>query len=380
MRDQDRFRGCLLAGAAGDALGYEVEFLSEEEIFRRFGERGITEYCLHNGVAAISDDTQMTLFTAAGLLWGTTRGKTRGIMGPYAEYIRLSYLDWLRTQEESYPLRKKDPGAWEEPASWLTNLPELFHRRAPGNTCLSALRDGGTGTPEVPVNGSKGCGGVMRVAPIGLYFCDRKYRIEESDRLGAEAAAITHGHELGWLPAAALTHIVRRLAENEGETVLSAVRDAMEMLRAAYPESSGARALHSLLERAVTLAGEEGDELDAIHLLGAGWTGDETLAIAVYCALRHPKDLEKALIAAVNHGGDSDSTGAVTGNILGAALGMKAIPQKLLDRLELKDTILALADDLYFDCRMTELGSYFDQVWYDKYITRLYPHGGSGNP
>ncbi len=379
MRDQDRFRGCLLAGAAGDALGYEVEFLSEEEIFRRFGERGITEYCLHNGVAAISDDTQMTLFTAAGLLWGTTRGKTRGIMGPYAEYIRLSYLDWLRTQEESYPLRKKDPGAWEEPASWLTNLPELFHRRAPGNTCLSALRDGGTGTPEVPVNGSKGCGGVMRVAPIGLYFCDRKYRIEESDRLGAEAAAITHGHELGWLPAAALTHIVRRLAEKEGETVLSAVRDAMEMLRAAYPESSGARALHSLLERAVTLAGEEGDELDAIHLLGAGWTGDETLAIAVYCALRHPKDLEKALIAAVNHGGDSDSTGAVTGNILGAALGMKAIPQKLLDRLELKDTILALADDLYFDCRMTELGSYFDQVWYDKYITRQYP-GGSGNP
>ena len=380
MRDQDRFRGCLLAGAAGDALGYEVEFLSEGEIFRRFGERGITEYCLHNGVAVISDDTQMTLFTATGLLWGTTRGRTRGIMGPYAEYIRLSYLDWLRTQEESYTLRKKDPGAWEEPASWLTNLPELFHRRAPGNTCLSALRGGGKGTPEAPVNGSKGCGGVMRVAPIGLYFCDRKYGIKESDRLGAEAAAITHGHELGWLPAAALTHVVRRLAENEGETVLSAVRDAMEMLRAAYPRSDGALALLSLLKRAVDLAGEEGDELEAIHRLGEGWTGEEALAIAVYCALRHPKDLEKALIVAVNHGGDSDSTGAVTGNILGAALGMKAIPQKLLDRLELKDTILALADDLYFDCRMTELGSYFDQVWYDKYITRQYPYGGSGNP
>ena len=380
MRDLDRFRGCLLAGAAGDALGYEVEFLPEEEIFRRLGGRGITEYRLHNGVAEISDDTQMTLFTAAGLLWGTTEGRTRGITGPYAGYIRLSYLDWLRTQEESYPLRKKDPGAWEEPASWLTNLPALFHRRAPGNTCLSALRGGGKGTPEVPVNQSKGCGGVMRVAPIGLYFCDRKYGIEGSDRLGAEAAAITHGHELGWLPAAALTHVVRRLAENEEETVLSAVRDAMEMLRAAYPRSDGALALLSLLKRAVDLAGEEGDELEAIHRLGEGWTGDEALAIAVYCALRHPKDLEKALIAAVNHGGDSDSTGAVTGNILGAALGMKAIPQKFLDRLELKDTILELADDLYFDCPMTEPGSQLDRVWHDKYVTRQYPNGGSGKP
>ena len=64
MRSLDKFRGCLLAGAAGDALGYEVEFMPEEEIFRRFGEAGITEYRLRGGVAEISDDTQMTLFTA----------------------------------------------------------------------------------------------------------------------------------------------------------------------------------------------------------------------------------------------------------------------------------------------------------------------------
>ena len=87
MRDLDKFRGCLVAGAAGDALGYEVEFLQEESIFKKFGENGITEYRLRDGVAQISDDTQMTLFTATGLLLGTTRGKMRGIMGGYEGYI-----------------------------------------------------------------------------------------------------------------------------------------------------------------------------------------------------------------------------------------------------------------------------------------------------
>ena len=51
MRDQDRFRGCLIGGAAGDALGYAVEFLREGQIFRRYGEHGITEYDLTGGVA-----------------------------------------------------------------------------------------------------------------------------------------------------------------------------------------------------------------------------------------------------------------------------------------------------------------------------------------
>ena len=157
MRDLDRFRGCLLGGAAGDALGYEVEFMSERQIRERFGEKGITDYCLRNGVAEISDDTQMTMFTATGLLFGTTRGKTRGIMGTYASYIHLSYKDWYRTQTEAYPLPE------EYHFSWLVNLPEMFHRRAPGNTCMSALRSEHERTIAKPINNSKGCGGGLRL-------------------------------------------------------------------------------------------------------------------------------------------------------------------------------------------------------------------------
>lgn len=88
--------------AAGDALGYAVEFLDENEIFTKYGKDGITEYDLSDGTARISDDTQMTLFTATGLLQGTTRGFSHGIMAKYESYVYYSYKDWLKTQTENY--------------------------------------------------------------------------------------------------------------------------------------------------------------------------------------------------------------------------------------------------------------------------------------
>ena len=369
MRNLDKFRGCLLGGAAGDALGYEVEFLSSKAILNRFGESGITEYCLHNGVAEISDDTQMTLFTATGLLLGTTRGMNRGIMGSYENYIRSSYEDWLCTQTEPFPLSDNIFHY-----SWLINVPQLFSRRAPGNTCLSALRSGENGSIENPINRSKGCGGVMRVAPIGLYFCDKQLTISDSDKIGAKAAAITHGHTLGWLPAAALVHIIRRLAENEKETVLHAVLDSMEALKQNYADVEHIDALLSLMQKAIDLSSSSLDDLDAIRSLGEGWVAEETLAIAIYCALKYPSDIEKALIAAVNHDGDSDSTGAVTGNILGASLGASRIPQKFIDHLELREIISEVADDLWHDCQMTEYGDDSDPAWEAKYIHIRYPN------
>ncbi len=366
MRDPDRFRGCLLAGAVGDALGYPVEFTSAAAMRSQYGKNGITEYVLRDGQARISDDTQMTLFTANGLLLGTTRGMTRGIMAPYEDYIGYCYKDWYRTQTERYPL---DGYRF----SWLSDVPELFARRAPGNTCLSALAGGVQGSTERPVNRSKGCGGVMRVAPVGLYFCDSHVSIEESDRIAAEAAAITHGHELGWLPAAALAHIVRRLAEEPGETVLSAVTDSMGALKRLWPDAAYLEDMLEIMRLAVELAASDVPDYEAITRLGEGWTGEETLAISVFCALRYPEDIGKALIAAVNHDGDSDSTGAVTGNILGAALGAGAIPEKFLERLELRDVITELADDLYNDCKMGEHGENPDPVWEAKYVKKTWP-------
>lgn len=370
MKNLDKFKGCLLGGAAGDALGYAVEFLDEPRILNKYGNRGITSYDFINGKAMISDDTQMTLFTANALLLGTTRGRTRGIMGSYPTYIAYCYKEWYRTQTEEYPL------AEEYHYTWLSHLPALFARRAPGTTCLSAIEQGCNGTIEKPINGSKGCGGIMRVAPIGLYFIDNtRYEPEAVMRMGAETAALTHGHELGYIPAAALIHIIRCLAQDGEYSILDAVKDSLTWVRVLFPNAVHLKEFEMLMEKAIELASSGISDLDAIHALGEGWVAEETLAIAVFCALRYPTDIENSLIAAVNHKGDSDSTGAVTGNIVGANVGISGIPNKFTERLELQDVILELAKDLYDDCPMQ---SEYDMEnwsweWEHKYIANDYP-------
>ena len=367
MRNRDKFRGSLVAGAAGDALGYAVEFSSEEKIAEKYGSSGITEYRLTDGLARISDDTQMTLFTAAGLLLGTTVARTKGIVGSFPRYIAMCYRDWLATQQGPYP------AAGVAKHTWLLNVPELFSPRAPGNTCLSALMGGTAGTVNKPLNSSKGCGGVMRVAPIGLYFCDRDTDILHSDMIAAEAAAITHGHDLGWMPAAALAHIIRRICEDDA-AIDEAVTDSLKAMGELFPRSRHLYFFTSLMKRAMDLAGKDTEPLRAIHKLGEGWVAEETLAIAVYCALKYPEDMDRALIASVNHKGDSDSTGAVTGNILGAKLGFSHIPDKYRKDLELHDLIVDIADDLWKDCPLN--GRNTDEIWERKYVRMTYTGKG----
>ena len=95
---------------------------------------------------------------------------------------------------------------------------------------------------------------------------------------------------------------------------------------------------------------------------------EDTTITALYCCLRYPDDFDKALIASVNHGGDSDSAGAVAGNIMGAVCGYDRIAKKWKAELELKDVILEIADDLAGGCRMWEFSDYTDEKWEHKYI------------
>ena len=363
MRDLRKFRGCLIGGAVGDALGYPVEFMTDAEIRRACGQQGITAYRLQRGKALISDDTQMSLFTAAGLLFGETRGKLGKPCGP-ASYLDKAYRDWLATQDHGYPYKPDFM-----PVTWLLNVPELFSRRAPGNTCLSALKSGRIGSVGHPINKSKGCGGVMRVAPIGIYLSGKAFWTqEEIDMAGAEAAAITHGHELGYIPAAALVHIISRLASGEARDLAGAVGSSLEAMKELFPHAGHMGEFLRIMDKAVKLSGEGADDAKAIEELGGGWVAEETLAISVYCALKYSDDFEKAVIASVNHSGDSDSTGAVTGNIMGTLLGFDAIPERFLENLELKDIILELAGDLYHDCQMEERSDYRDELWEHKYL------------
>ena len=363
---RDRIRGCLLGGAAGDALGYPVEFQSAGQITARFGPEGIRDYVRDAaaGKALISDDTQMTLFTANGILVGETRAALRGIRGDAAGYAALAYQDWLRTQNLSWEQgREPGDGPRKTGGSWLLDVPELYALRAPGNTCLSAIAaysrgDGRRyGTTERPINASKGCGGIMRVAPIGLYL----------DRDAAELAAVTHGHPLGWMPAAALTHILSRCLAAPEQGLRAIVREARGAMAALYPGNEHLGTLLGIMDRAMALADRGGGDRENIRALGEGWVAEETLGIAIYCALRYENDFSGGIIAAVNHDGDSDSTGAVTGNILGAYLGYHAIERKWVRGLELRDVILEVADDLCHGCQVEEYSCYQDPAWVRKY-------------
>ena len=329
---RSRARGCLLGGAIGDALGAPVEFWSLDEIRRTCGPRGVTSFLPAYGLpgGAITDDTQMTLFTAEGLLRAFIRESERGIPASIPLVTRRAYFRWLHTQAMAWP----DPD-WPMDGrdGWLVGVEGLHHRRAPGNTCLSALVAGGHGEIDRPVNDSKGCGGVMRVAPLGLGDVTQPFRY------AAEVAAITHGHPSGYLAAGFLGELIAHL--RRGEPLDGAIEAARRML-ATY---GGHEEVLQAVDAAVGLAGRGRPSAEQLEDLGGGWVAEEALAISLCCALVATDPLDGMLLA-VNHSGDSDSTGAITGNILGTIEGEGALPADLLDGLELRAVIAQVADDL----------------------------------
>ncbi|MDE5892638.1 MAG: O-acetyl-ADP-ribose deacetylase [Acetatifactor sp.] len=376
----DRIRGCLFGGAVGDALGYPVEFLNEKEIFSQYGPEGIRQYHLDqtSGKALISDDTQMSLFTASGLLVGDTRGCMRGIRTWPRSYVAMAYQDWLDTQEITYKEGCSRPRVYgQKTISWLLDVPQLYRRRAPGNTCLDALQRRRKSSEPVedyiaaPLNDSKGCGGIMRIAPLAL---NRHRNIRNMDYEAAQIAAITHGHSLGYMSAAVLAHIISRIvypeetSSNKPQTLREIVLEARDTVADIFHGDRHLKELTDIIDLAIQLSTNSSSDRDNIHRIGQGWVAEETLGIALYCALRHQEDFTAGVTAAVNHGGDSDSTGAVTGNILGALLGYSAIADRWKDNLELAEVILEMADDLCQGCRMSEYGTYRDPVWARKYI------------
>ena len=371
----DKIKGCLMGGAAGDALGYAVEFDMESSIFSTYGEQGITQYEMdpRSGKALISDDTQMTLFTANGILVGETRACLRGIGGIPHVYVAHAYQDWLKTQEQSFAdYENAGSKGLGSRVSWLMDVPELFSRRAPGGTCLSALmvaRKTGRSNNFVdnPCNHSKGCGAVMRIAPLGIHY--GKVPPEDLAKEAAEISAITHCHPLGYMPSSVLALLLQRIVFAKDDADLKdIVIDALDTVCQVFEGTSHVDELRCIIHLAVELAANEASDLENIHRLGEGWVAEEALAIAVYCALRYKDDFSKGIIAAVNHSGDSDSTGAIAGNILGAYLGYEQMEDKWKENLELADVIEEMAEDLCHGCQMSEYSSYRDEAWGNKYI------------
>ncbi|GAA1663035.1 putative ADP-ribosylglycohydrolase [Citricoccus zhacaiensis] len=346
-----RVLGLLSGGAAGDALGYTVEFSSLAQIRAEHGDGGLTHplqvpTIRAGGTIPVSDDTQMTLFVLDGLLdW--IEWANEGSMADPSACVWLSCLRWYRTQTGTLP-----EGAPEPPTRWLEEHPEMHVRRAPGNACLSGLSSRDMGLPHQPQNPeSKGCGTVMRSAPYGMVPGLEDTMVVSLARRGA---VLTHGHPAAWTSAAAFGLMISRLMA--GHTVDASVTAALEWLDTVPDDGGTAAAVRAAVALAGSVGADRPDGSDGSAstgalpaALGEGWVAEEALAIAVYAVLvtggavdpvamdpeaealvpvdfRAALHFRSALHLAVNHGGDSDSTGSLAGQLLGAHYGMTIFP------------------------------------------------------
>jgi ADP-ribosyl-[dinitrogen reductase] hydrolase len=306
-----KMRGAMTAAAIGGALG--------------------------NPSGLITDDMQMALFTAEGLILYRVRADYRD-REDVTEPVFHSLLRWLYTQQ-TYMMGElvSTFGTCAVQDGILMGHKELFALRNPSDTCLSVLTSGKMGTREHPPNNEKGPGALARTLPVGLSFTDPVTAFNQ----GCNTAAITHGHPDALLSsgffAALICHIIA------GQPLSWAMTGALKILRSA-PDSGS---VVGNVEKASSLS-TSGDitpdtidhhfkERSAVHVLGAG----------LFCALSYQNDLNRGLLLSVDHSGSVDETGAVAGAILGALHGYDTLPVQLLAGLELKSVILEMADDLF---------------------------------
>jgi ADP-ribosylglycohydrolase len=337
----------MLGGAVGDALGAPVEFSSRAEILRRYGADGVTGYVeFGDGTGAITDDTQMTLFTADALIRDTLFWHCNGIIATRSQLYQ-AYSRWMITQGYDRP----DPHKLLR-NGYLLSCKELYSLRSPGISCISGLLSKeGHPNPD-----SKGCGAVMRAAPIGLFCQEQMIPV-----IAATAAEQTHGHPTSTESTIAFALLIAKILD--GVELREALREVIDILKQ-RPDSNGETV------NALTLADELSCEDILPHLaiarIGEGWVAEEALAISVYCALNFSDDFRQGVLAAVNITGDSDSTGAITGNILGTMLGETAIPAEWLNNLRERHIVEQIAEDIFTKCELDE-NKQPTQAWCDKY-------------
>lgn len=347
-------RGCLLGMAVGDAMGYTVDKKSWTEICNDYGPNGLLGYDLVNGSAEITSYTQLTAFACNGILLGATRGHTE----KFSRYLALGLREWAKSQQFR--------GAAEKTFCWLAQVANMRRRSCMDTRMLDALNRDTLGTPEAPVLVSDTPGAITAAVAVGLLYDAQRMDYQKVGRLGAEAVAFTHGDPESFLAGAAVAWIITDILQTPEKPLLQVFQSAAENLRETFcQEFPEAQKVAALMEKAISFSKDpELTPLAAISLLGCT-TAAECLAGAVYASVIHPANFDEGMIVAVNHSGRSAAVGALTGAILGAKLGVDALPEFYLESLEQVDVLSELAEDISQGWQVMRV---FDDSWDQKYV------------
>ena len=291
----DKFRGCLLGLAVGDAIGTTVEFKLRGDFEPVMDMVGGGPFGLEPG--EWTDDTSMALCLATSLL-------EKGGFDPVDQINR--YCNWMDYGYLSSNGRCFDIG--------MTVREALFLYQATGD----------------PISGSvdpmsAGNGSIMRLAPVPLfYFPDRELAV----RYAAESSRITHGAAECLDACRLLANLICRALVATGKDETLDVGDA------------GFLATESIK----AVASGRYKEKTEPQIRGSGYVV-HSLEAALWC-FATTESYQEAVLKAVNLGDDADTTGAVCGQIAGSFYGESAIPGHWLERLVMRDEIGDLADRL----------------------------------
>ena len=358
------YRGCLLGLAVGDAMGYTIDTKSWAEIQEDYGPNGLLGYDLVNGYADVTSYTQLAAFTCNGLLFGLTRGQMTGKMAPFIKYIALSSCEWAASQRPfGRPTRNY---------TWLPRREEICRRHCMDTRMLETLGRRNLGTLETPTNNYTGPYGLTGAIGVGLFYDEDRMDQWEIDRLGAEAVALTHGGPTAFLSGAVLAHIMSKLLRKPNAPLKKVVMEAVEAMKEQFGHQySQAYDIATLIRHAITYSETHGVRaVEVMERLGCD-NAAQVLAGAIYTCLVCGEDFDRAMIVAVNHSGRSAAVGAIAGALLGAKMGVEALPEFYLESLESGPVLRELAQDL---CNAKQVMNLFDDSWDLKYVQGMPAH------
>lgn len=310
---EKKLSGYLYGTACADALGRPVEHLTLEQIQKKYGEKGILELPSNS---PWTDDTQLMLVLARVLLRGAEL-ELPELMDKIAEELVL----WLD---------EPDLGAGATTRGAALNIRDGIHW---SNSGLN----------------SKTCGSLMRVGILGFIFRNDP---EKLIKVASISGKITHTH-----PAADAASVAGAYAV---KLALDGV-EPREMFEPLLEVTQGiSQEFTQALENSYITAYSDIEDKEGLKKLGQGWYADETFALAYFCILRYPNDYKKAIRTAVNITGDSDSVASVAGGILGARLGVDAVPISWIEALKEKEILEGMVGPLlekYFQLSGSKLRS-----------------------